>query len=119
MRTINRVKELRVARGHESQREFADFITKQRGCPVSYGTINKLENQTGNPTYELLDALARYFGVSIDYMMGRIDKNYTEDTHVEKKAEDDLPPEAKIAMETFYNKMKALYSKDKETGENS
>lgn len=119
MRTVNRVKELRVAKGHDSQREFADFITKNLNCPVSYGTINKLEKQTGNPTWELLDVLATYFGVTTDYLMGRTDQNFAVAAHAGKKAEDDLPPEAKIAIDTFYNKMRALYGKNGETAADS
>lgn len=119
MRTTNRVKELRVAKGHESQREFANFISNNLGCKVSYGTINKLENQVGNPTWDLLDVLATYFGVSTDYLMGRTDQNFAMAAHVEKKDSDDLPPEAKIAVDTFYNKMRALYGKNNGTEKNS
>ncbi|BAL85173.1 putative HTH DNA binding protein (plasmid) [Selenomonas ruminantium subsp. lactilytica TAM6421] len=119
MRTLNRVKELRVAKGHESQREFANFVTNNLGCPVSYGTINKLENQNGNPTWELLDTLATYFQVSTDYLMGRTNKNLAVAAHVDEEPGDELPPEAKIAVDTFYNKMRALYGKNKGTVENS
>ena len=119
MRTKNRVKELRVAKGHESQREFANFITNNLGCAVSYGTINKLENQTGNPTWELLDVLATYFNVTTDYLMGRTNQNLAVAAHSDDNIADDLPPEAKIAVDTFYNKMRALYGKNNGTGENN
>ena len=118
MRTLNRIKELRVAKGHESQREFANFVSTHLGCKVSYRTINKLENQEGNPTWELLDVLASYFQVSTDYLMGRTNRNYAVAAHIDEDKEDDLPPEAKIAVDTFYNKMRALYGKNKGNTEN-
>lgn len=119
MRTKNRIKELRVAKGHESQREFANFITNTLGCNVSYATINKLENQIGNPTWEIVDTLAGYFGVTTDYLMGRTNQNLAVAAHVDEDKADDLPPEAKIAVDTFYNKMRALYGKNNDTGENN
>lgn len=119
MRTKNRIKELRVAKGHESQREFANFITNTLGCTVSYGTINKLENQNGNPTWELLDVLATYFNVTTDYLMGRTNQNFAVAAHVDDEEKDELPPEAKIAVDTFYNKMRALYGKNNGTGEDN
>ena len=75
MRTKSRLKELRLAKGHESQREFARFVTSTLGHKCSYGTINAIEKQTGNPSWDLLDILATYFSVSTDYLMGRTDKN--------------------------------------------
>ncbi|WP_303838974.1 helix-turn-helix domain-containing protein [Selenomonas ruminantium] len=119
MKTKNRVKELRVAKGHDSQREFANFITNTLGCPVSYATISKLEKQTANPTWEIVDTLAGYFGVTTDYLMGRTNQNLAVAAHTDDNIADDLPPEAKIAVDTFYNKMRALYGKNNGTGENN
>ena len=107
MRTKNRVKELRVSEGHTSQREFADFITKKLGYPVSYSTINKLENQIGNPPWELLDVLATHFNVTTDYLMGRTDENLA----VACMPKNNFPPEAKKALDIFYQKMREAYKK--------
>ena len=108
----NRIRELRIARGHDSMREFVRFINDQLGYEVSPGTISQLENhKRENPYWELVDVLSTYFGVTSDYLMGRTD--YNVKTEEVKKARGDkqpLPPEAELAMETFYEKMRQMYA---------
>lgn len=94
---MNRIKELRIAKGHESQREFARFITNTLGYSVSNGTISLLEsNKTNNPSWKLVAVLADYFNVSTDYLMGReISTNNAI-----------LSPVECIALETLISKLK-------------
>ena len=106
MRTKNRVKELRIAKGYTSQREFANFVTNKLRYPISCSTINKLENQIGNPSWELLDVLATYFNVTVDYLMGRTDQNFAVAVH------NDISSECKIAIDEFYKKMRKSYNKE-------
>lgn len=111
----NRLQELRVARGIDSQRELAHIMTAQVGVPMTFAAISRLESgETKNPYYGTVHALAKYFGVSTDYLMGECDEidgpQLTIAAHTDNPAEE-LPPEARIAVDTFYNKMKAMYAK--------
>ena len=108
----NRIRELRIARGHNTISDFVFYINNQLGYDVSCGTISLLEShKRENPYWELVDVLAHYFGVTTDYLMGRTNYNVKMDD-IEKSYHDNkpLPPEAELAMETFYNKMKAMYA---------
>ena len=60
------LKELRLAKGL-TQTEVA------KGCKVSMQCISSLEMGTRNPTGTTLTALADYFQVSTDYLLGRTD----------------------------------------------
>ena len=104
---MNRIQQLRVAKGSESQRELAHIMTSQCNTPMTFATISRLESgQTDNPKYKTILALARYFGVSVEYLMGDSDDPKLS---TQKKDKQELPPEAQIAMDTFYNKLKHLY----------
>lgn len=112
---MNRVKQMRVAKGIDSQRELADIMTKLRHAPMTFATISRLESgETDNPKYKTIKALADFFGVSVEYLMGDSDDpGYTLTIAAHQDDDEkELPPEAKIAIDTFYNKMKKLYSKD-------
>lgn len=51
-----------------SQRELAKIMN------VSQGTYNNWENSNTQPSIEQLIALADFFGVSVDYLIGRTDE---------------------------------------------
>jgi len=76
MRTFNRLQELRIEKGYESQREFARVISKHMGRKISYGTINKMEHQKGNPSWSVLENLASFLDVSVEYLMGRTNHDF-------------------------------------------
>ena len=61
-----RLKELRRAR-HLSQLKVAMDLN------MSQNTISRYENGQRRPSFEELVALADYFDVSIDYLLGRTD----------------------------------------------
>lgn len=67
----NRLKELRTARGL-SQEQLAERID------VSRQVITKWENGSGTPKIENLLALAKYFGISVDSLLGREDADFGE-----------------------------------------
>ena len=60
------LKALRMRRGM-SQQQLASVIN------VSQQSINKYENHDVEPNIETLCALADYFNVSVDYLLGLID----------------------------------------------
>lgn len=94
---MNRLRELRIAKGHKSQSEFARFVTNQLGFKVSNSTIHLIEtNKNNNPYWNLVAVLADYFGVTSDYLMGR--DNIPENT---------LSPTEKIALKTLVAKLKS------------
>ena len=62
-----RLRELRVER-HLTQQEMAEFLGINTRAYQCY------EGDDRRPNYEKLVALADFFGVSLDYLMGRTDK---------------------------------------------
>lgn len=62
-----RLKELREAAGYRSQQSFADAFG------VAQSTVGGWEAGKREPNYETTMRLARFFGVSIDYLLG-VDK---------------------------------------------
>ena len=77
----NRIKELRLAKGHTSLREFVRYINKSLGFRVSLGTIYLLEqHKNENPSWKVIAVLSQYFGVSADYLMGRSNTTSIEGT---------------------------------------
>jgi len=59
---ITRVKELRIERGLK-QEALADFVGS------SQQTISRIENEIGNPPLDLIVLLAKYFNVTVDYIL--------------------------------------------------
>lgn len=59
---ITRVKELRVERGLK-QEALADFVGS------SQQTISRIENEIGTPPLDLIVLLAKYFNVTVDYIL--------------------------------------------------
>ena len=69
----DRLKELRQQRGI-TQRELACYLN------IAHSTVAQYETGKRMPDAEMLDALARYFGVTIDYLLGRSDYPLLPDT---------------------------------------
>lgn len=61
---MNRIRELREARGIEQKTLAIDI-------GVSQPTVSSWENGVKNPSSKRAEKLADYFGVSIDYLLGR------------------------------------------------
>lgn len=108
----NRIKELRIAKGFNSMREFVRYINDIEEFEVSTATISLLEaHKRENPSWELVDFLCGYFGVTADYLMGRTDYNIKENEV--KKIAGEKPAdktEMEIEMKEFYKKMRKKYA---------
>lgn len=95
---MNRVRELRIARGHESLREFARFVSNTLGYSVSASTLSLIENNKNlNPSWGLISTLADYFMVSSDYLMGKEDVKSNTKT---------LTAIEQVALESIVSKLK-------------
>lgn len=71
----NRLKELRMHRLIESQRELARQINKKYGSKtISNATLSKIENGDGNPQWKTILILSEFFGVTPHYLMGYEEK---------------------------------------------
>lgn len=82
MELKDRLKELRTARGL-SQVALADALN------VSKSIIGAYETGDRRPSYEVLEELADYFNVSIDYLTGKEDRSlYYLDPEVAEKAQE-------------------------------
>lgn len=59
----SRLKELRIAKGI-TQKELAEYLHLRNT------TISNWENDMGEPPYETLKKICKYFEVSADYLLG-------------------------------------------------
>lgn len=71
---MNRIKELREAKG-KTLAQMSDEIG------VTDNNISRYEHDLRNPKLKTLCTIADYFGVSLDYLLGRTNERY-----VNKKA---------------------------------
>lgn len=106
-KNYNRIKELRIANGDGSIREFVKMLNDRYGYKVSIATISIIENHRHeNPSWELVDVLAKHFNVTTDYLMGRT--NYNVSTKELEKKKPQHSPEEEMMMQQFYEKMKRM-----------
>lgn len=81
-----------------TQNDLARIIKKQRTTVSGYETMDK------EPDFEVLCALAEYFGVTTDYLLGRDDERahadvvFRNDNANFKRQYDRLPPELKAII---------------------
>ncbi len=94
-----KLSELRNEKGL-SQREIAKIFN------VSQGTYNNWENGKTQPSIEQLVALADFFGVSIDYLVGREGED-----GVIVKTSDDVINLDKESRDALYEFLKTLSKK--------
>ena len=71
---MNRLKELRVSNGYATQQDLAKAIQvwagEDRDKQVTYPSIARMEAGGVNPRWNIVNALAHFFGVSAEYLMG-------------------------------------------------
>lgn len=72
-KSAERLHQLRTAKG-EYMKELAHYLH------VSVGTISNYENGVHSPDLDTLQQLARYYGVSADYLLGLTDCPYSVET---------------------------------------
>lgn len=68
---VKNLKKLRIEQG-VSQQQLADYIG------VSQQSVNKYENHNAEPDIATLSLIAKYFNVSIDYLVGNSKKEETD-----------------------------------------
>ena len=92
MRIGEKIRELRLEQGVK-QCELAAIIH------VAPNTLSQFENEKANPSYEVLTALADFFEVSVDYLLGRADDfgNIT----VKSTADNNITKEEKEILQSF------------------
>ena len=66
----DRLKELR---GERSQNQIIKEFIEQTNTTLTSQTLGRYENGNRNPDSEMITALADYYGVSADYLLGRTD----------------------------------------------
>jgi transcriptional regulator with XRE-family HTH domain len=109
-----RLIELRKERGL-TQSELAKAINKTRSTLSGYETEGK------EPDYGLLCTFAEYFGVTLDYLLGRenvkthTDVVFQNDNINFKKGYDALPPELKQTVATLFDDFYVLLNRDIKT----
>lgn len=89
---MTRLKQLRLEKEIEFQRQLVKELEKFYGCCVcSLGTINKIENKEGyEPKFKTLRHLSYFFDVSIAYLMGSTtDRHGKSDMKIQKYTKDD------------------------------
>lgn len=95
-----------------TQSDLANALHKTRS------TISGYETEGKEPDYEMLCSLAKYFGVTTDYLLG-VAENRTEgevvfinDTNNFKRHYDGLPPLTKHTVAKMYDDFYLLLSRD-------
>lgn len=115
-KNYNRIKELRIANGDGSIREFVKMLNDRYGYKVSIATISIIENHRHeNPSWELVDVLAKHFNVTTDYLMGRT--NYNVRLKDADKIKTKHSPEEEMMMQQFYERMKKMNVERKRANE--
>lgn len=106
-----RLASLRKERGM-TQEELAKAINKKRSTYSGYETENK------EPDLETVCVLARFFGVSTDYLLGYSDqKNHTEEVFYNdgvnfKRHFENLPPELRAVVSKCFDSFYLLLGRD-------
>ena len=117
--TRNRLSYLKKINGNISCRGLATEL-HNKGVNVSYATISSIENGDANPTWDTLVALSNYFGVTVDYLMGRDEvlKKYAE-KDIEKIEKESISTDKKNEIDEYINHLVELRIKEFEKNINS
>ena len=92
-----RLRTLREERGYYQKKVSDDLSIKQN-------TLSGYEGNKRVPNAEMLDKIAKYYGVTIDYLMGsessinELETVFPEGVKVLRRASKELTPEAKDQM---------------------
>lgn len=111
----DRLKELRIEK-NLTQAQLAKFLN------ISPSSIGMYEKNRRIPDTETLKRFAKYFNVSVDYLIGKSDiKESAEELlkdprttialHNDNGIDDELPEEAKKEIENFIEYVKQKYKK--------
>ncbi|MCI8655658.1 MAG: helix-turn-helix transcriptional regulator [Clostridia bacterium] len=108
---MNRLKQLRIEKGL-LQSDIAKIINKTDRA------VGQYEREERDPSSETWSILANFFGVSLDYLLGKTDiKNYNKDEQdfrfAYHKEMEGLTEEEIADALRFYKEMKKKINKDK------
>ena len=108
---MNRLKQLRIEKGL-LQSDIAKIINKTDRA------VGQYEREERDPSSETWSILANFFGVSLDYLLGKTDiKNYNKDEQdfrfAYHKEMEGLTEEEITDALRFYKEMKKKINKDK------
>lgn len=84
-----RIAYLRSEKKHLTQKEFAEDFSEYIGRPrqIAISTVSAWETGRKIPSNTLLSGIADYFGVAMDFLLGRVDsEDNIGDTQVSKEA---------------------------------
>lgn len=113
--TKNRIAQLRIAKGIMSRAELAREIKRAFDVDMTPITIARFEKGDARPRLDLAYALARYFDVSIEYLMGMSDDAHGDGRRrMNDERREDTPPEIQMAMETLRKQLMAVMKNRKE-----
>ena len=105
-----RLKELRLEQGY-TQQALADMI-KVHGSEGMHGmSISGYERGIRKPSFEVLDALADIFNVSLDYLLGNTDVRAPYPRHISSLIEATAPKHALIRKAEQEQRVLAYYSR--------
>ena len=99
-----RLKQLR-AKHNVTQQQLADYLGVNRTSIAGYETKGK------HPDFDKLRALANYFDVTCDYLIGQEDEESRDLTIATHRTmfDEDLPKDAKDELDEFVNYLKFKY----------
>lgn len=100
----NRIRQLRIAKGFDARTDLAKAIKEAFGVEMTSMTIGRMEQGEVKPRLDLIYAMAKFFDVSIEYLMGVSDDPHGDGhrrVDGEDEENDNTPPEIKLAMETL------------------
>ncbi|APM40587.1 helix-turn-helix domain-containing protein [Clostridium kluyveri] len=92
----DRLKELRK-KSNLTQQELANKFY------LNKSSISRYENDTQLPEHNILEKIADYFNVSIDYLLGRTNIRNTENTYVTPKEHEDIEEVVEELRERLLN----------------
>lgn len=104
-----RIRELRENYGYKSQQSFADSFG------VAQSTVGGWESGKREPNYETTLRLAQFFGVSVDYLLGRDDDPQKKPTRGEadeltEKDERDIEKRLEAMLASMDNDSGLMFS---------
>ena len=104
---MNNIRQLRIEKGI-TQEQLGQVLNVQKSA------ISKYELGRTQPSTDILEKLADYFEVSIDYLLGKTNfRNHIETIALHRVGDpkDDLPQEALDKIEEFKELMRLKYQK--------
>lgn len=116
---MNRIRQLRVAKGITSRKALAEELNMMFGMKLNSMSVARLEKGTTYPSMTTAWAMSRFFDVSIEYLVGLSNDPHGDglDRHKEREAKEEVPMEVQMAMETLKSQLMAAINERREKAE--